>query len=74
MDIIEDYYLRAFQCNSILKSDIKIKCMFDLLNLSKTVLICKNISIDAENYNLGDVQMEIGWMEAKHNVYRQYCP
>ena len=65
MDIIEDYYLRAFQCKSILKSNIKIKCMFDLFNLSKTVLICKNIRIDAYNYNFGDVQVEVGLMEAK---------
>ena len=65
MDIIEDYYLRAFQCKSILKSNIKIKCMFDLFNLSKTVLICKNIRIDADNHNSADVQMEVGRIEAK---------
>ena len=74
MDIIEDYYLRAFQCNSILKSDIKIKCMFDLLNLSKTVLICKNIRIDADIYNFDDMLVQIGRTEQKHNVYRQHCP
>ena len=39
--------------------------MFDLFNLSKTVLICKNIRIDADDHNFGDVQVEIGWIEAK---------
>ena len=39
--------------------------MFDLLNLSKTVLICKNIRIDADDHNLADVQVEVGRIEAK---------
>ena len=39
--------------------------MFDLLNLSKTVLICNDIRIDADICNIGDAQVEVGRMETK---------
>ena len=52
--------IRAFQC-------IKIKCMFDLLDLSKTVLICYNIKIDADIYNSVEVEVTFE-VEQKHNV------